>query len=95
MGGGGGLIWKFRGSPGASWIKLRGTGWQAIIIMRLMISVSLGSTYLSPFINGTRNLYKKAADAACSRCCWLAGGPLSLSFLFVCCICLLVEGALV
>lgn len=47
--------------------------------MRLMISVSLGATYLSPFINGTRNLYKKAADAAAAvaGCC-----VLSLSFLF-------------
>jgi len=31
--------------------------------MRLIIIVSLG-TYLSPFVNGTRNLYKKAAHAA-------------------------------
>lgn len=32
------------------------------VIMSLIIIVSLG-TYLSPFVNGTRNLYTKAAHA--------------------------------
>jgi hypothetical protein len=51
-----------------------------------MISVSLGasSTYLSPFINGTRNLYKKAADAAAAAA---AACFFFLSFLFLFRIC--------
>ena len=52
--------------------------------MRLMISVSLGATtYLYPFINDTRNLYKKAADAAAAPACFFFPSLFFFSICFV------------